>query len=176
GMRPRSSRNRILRERVTLSGRSYEIQRFIGRSLRAACDLSLLDGHSIIIDVDVIQADGGTRTAAVNGGMIALYIQLREMVTCGYIERLPVAHLIGAVSVGKMKDEILLDPEYEEDSKLDVDMNIVMDEESRFIEIASITEGNPFATKDLNEMLSLAKKGIKHIIEIEREYLSLTLA
>ncbi len=176
GMLPRSSHSRILRERVRLSGRSYEIQRFIGRSLRAGCDLSLLDGYTIIIDVDVIQADGGTRIASINGGMIALYILLRDMVASGQLEKMPVVSLIGAVSIGKMEQEILLDPDYKEDSSLDVDMNVVMNEDLKFVEIDAITEGNPFTMNDLKSMLSLARKGIKEIIRLEREHLSLTIA
>jgi ribonuclease PH len=176
GMLPRSSQNRILRERVKLSGRSYEIQRLVGRSLRASCDLSILDGYTIIVDVDVIQADGGTRVASINGGMISLYLLLRDMVTQGQIEKLPIVGLVGAVSVGKLGSEIILDPDYEEDANLDVDTNIVMNEELKLIEISAITEGNPFSLNELKRMLSLARKGIKEIIEIERETLSLTLA
>ena len=176
GMLPRSSPNRILRERVSLSGRSQEIQRFIGRSLRAACDLTLLDGYTIILDVDVIQADGGTRVASINGGMISLYILLRDMVTQGQIEKMPVVNLIGAISVGLMKSEILLDPDYEEDSQLDVDMNVVMNDRHELIEINAVTEGNPFTIGNLEKMLSLAKKGIQDIIELQRKYVSLELA
>lgn len=176
GMLPRCSHSRILRERVRLSGRSHEIQRFIGRSLRAGCDLSLLDGYTIIIDVDVIQADGGTRIASINGGMIALYILLRDMVASGQLEKMPVVSLIGAVSIGKMEQEILLDPDYKEDSNLDVDMNVVMNEDLKLVEIDAITEGNPFTMNDLKSMLSLARKGIKEIIRLEREHLSLTIA
>lgn len=176
GMLPRSSKNRIVRERVKLSGRSYEIQRLVGRSLRASCDLSILDGYTIIIDVDVIQADGGTRVTSINGGMIALYLLLREMVTNGQIEKLPVVGLVGAVSVGKLSSEIILDPDYEEDANLDVDTNIVMNEDLRLIEISAITEGMPFSFNELKRMLSLARKGIEEILEIEKETLSLTLA
>jgi len=175
GMLPRSSPNRILRERVKLSGRSQEIQRFIGRSLRAGCNLKLLDGYTIIIDVDVIQADGGTRTAAINGGMIALYILLRDMFTEGKIEKIPIKNLIGAVSVGKKGKQLLLDPNYEEDSTLDVDVNIVMNEHLKLVEVDAITEGNPFSSNELKKMLSLARSGIKQIIEIEKEYISLTI-
>ncbi|MCK4233083.1 ribonuclease PH [candidate division WOR-3 bacterium] len=175
GMLPRCSPNRIFRERVTLSGRSQEIQRFIGRSLRAGCDLSLLEGYTIIIDVDVIQADGGTRIAAINGGMIALYILFSEMVSNGQIEKMPVISLIGAVSVGSKDSEILLDPNYKEDSQLDVDMNIVMNEDLKLVEINAITEGTPLPMEELNGMLSLAKKGIKEIIRFERMNLSLEM-
>jgi len=175
GMLPRCSPNRIFRERVKLSGRSQEIQRFIGRSLRAGCDLSLLDGYTVIIDVDVIQADGGTRVASINGGMISLYILLRNMVADGLLEKMPVVSLIGAVSVGKRDSEILLDPDYLEDSNLDVDMNVVMNEEFKLVEIEGITEGNPFTRNDLNSMVSLAKKGIEEIIRLEREHLSLAI-
>ncbi|MCK4397167.1 ribonuclease PH [candidate division WOR-3 bacterium] len=176
GMLPRCSPIRILRERVRLSGRNQEIQRFIGRSLRAGCDLSLLDGYTVIIDVDVIQADGGTRIASIDGGMIALYILLRDMVVNGRLEKMPVVSLIGAVSIGKMEAEILLDPDYEEDSKLDVDMNVVMNEDLKLVEIDAITEGSPFSMHDLKAMLSLARKGIKEIIRLEKEYLSLAIA
>jgi ribonuclease PH len=176
GMLPRSSPNRIQRERVSLSGRSYEIQRFIGRSLRASCDLSLLDGYTVLIDVDVIQADGGTRVAAINGGMMSLYILLRDMVTQGLIEKMPVISLIGAISIGIQNTEILLDPDYEEDSTLDVDMNVVMNERKEIIEINAVTEGNPFTMGDLKKILSLANNGIQQIIDLQRQYLSLELA
>lgn len=176
GMLPRCSPNRILRERVKLSGRNQEIQRFIGRTLRAGCDLSLLDGYTIIIDVDVIQADGGTRISSINGGMIALYILLRDMVENCQLEKMPVVSLIGAVSIGKMETEILLDPDYEEDSKLDVDMNVVMNEDFKLVEIDAITEGSPFSMNDLKAMLSLARKGIKEIIRLEKGHLSLVIA
>jgi ribonuclease PH len=176
GMLPRSSPNRIQRERVSLSGRSYEIQRFIGRSLRASCDLGLLDGYTILIDVDVIQADGGTRVAAINGGMMSLYLLLRDMVTQGLIEKMPVTSLIGAISIGIQNSKVLLDPNYEEDSTLDVDMNVVMNERNEIIEIHAVTEGNPFSVGDLDTMLSLANKGIQQIIDLQREYLSLELA
>ena len=176
GMLPRSSPNRILRERTKLSGRSYEIQRLVGRSLRAGCDLSLLDGFTVIIDVDVIQADGGTRIASINGGMIALYILLRDMVTVGHIEKMPVKKLIAAISVGKLGVDLLLDPDYKEDSRLDVDANVVMDEDLRIIEIGAITEGEPFSMKEFNRMLSYARKGIQAIIQLQKTHLSLTLA
>jgi len=175
GMLPRSSPRRIFRERIKLSGRSQEIQRFVGRSLRAGCDLSLLDGYTVIIDVDVIQADGGTRTASVNGGMIALYILLRDMVTNGQIAKIPVMNLVGAISVGKIGSQLLLDPDYAEDANLDVDMNIVMNEEKRLIEIDATTEGDPFSMKELNNMLSLAGKAIDKIVNLEKKYLSLTI-
>ncbi len=175
GMLPRSSPNRIQRERVKLSGRSYEIQRLVGRSLRASCDLSFLDGWSVIVDVDVIQADGGTRIASINGGMIALYILLRDMVASGTIEEMPVQKLIAAISIGKLGSALLLDPDYHEDSRLDVDANIVMDQDLRIIEISAITEGSPFSKSEFNRMMSSARTGIQSIIEIQKQHLSLTL-
>jgi ribonuclease PH len=176
GMLPRSSPSRILRERVKLSGRSYEIQRLVGRSLRSSCDLSLLDGLTIMVDVDVIQADGGTRIASINGGMIALYVLLREMVAAGNIQKLPVEKLIGAISIGKMGTELLLDPDYREDSRLDVDANVVMDEDLRIIDIGAVSEGKPFSMNELNKMLSYARKGIQAILKLQRKYLSLPLS
>jgi ribonuclease PH len=175
GMLPRSSPNRILRERAKLSGRSYEIQRLIGRSLRAACDLSLMDGFTVIVDVDVIQADGGTRIVSINGGMIALYILLRDMVSAGHFEKMPVEKLVAAISIGKLGAELLLDPDYKEDSCLDVDANVVMDEDLRIIEIGAITEGRPFSKNEFNRMLSYARKGIKEIIDLQKKHLSLAL-
>jgi ribonuclease PH len=174
GMLPRSSPNRILRERAKLSGRSYEIQRLVGRSLRAACDLSLMDGFTVIVDVDVIQADGGTRIASINGGMLALLILLREMAAAGTIEKMPVKKFVAGVSVGKLGTELLLDPDYREDSRLDVDANVVMDENLRIIEIDAITEGKPFSMNEFNRMLSYARKGIQKIIKLQKEYVSLT--
>lgn len=175
GMLPRSSPTRILRERAKLSGRSYEIQRFIGRSLRAACDLSLMDGFTVIVDVDVIQADGGTRTASINGGMMALFILLRNMVTTGVLEKMPVTKMVAAVSIGKQGKELLLDPDYKEDSCLDVDANVVMDEHLRIIEISAITEGRSFSMNECGRMLSYARKGIQKIIRLQKRQLSLPL-
>jgi ribonuclease PH len=174
GMLPRSSPTRIIRERAKLSGRSYEIQRLVGRSLRAGCDLTHLDGFTVIVDVDVIQADGGTRIASINGGMISLYILLREMVAAGRIAEMPVKKLIAAVSVGKLGSDMLLDPDYAEDSRLDVDTNVVMNEDLRIIEISAITEGKPFSMNECNKMLSYARKGIQEIIRFQKKHLELT--
>ena len=146
------------------------------RKIQYLLTLTLLDGYTIILDVDVIQADGGTRVASINGGMISLYILLQDMVTQGQIEKMPVVNLIGAISVGLMNSKILLDPDYDEDSQLDVDMNVVMNDRQELIEINAITEGNPFTMRNLEKMLSLAKKGIQDIIELHKEYVSLDIA
>lgn len=165
-MLPRANRTRKRREISSLKkdGRGQEIQRLIGRALRASIDRKKLGERTITIDCDVIQGDGGTRTASINAGFVALYDACRGLLKEGIIEENPIKSFIGAVSVGKVRDEYILDLCYEEDSKAIVDMNVVLNEEDLFIEVQGTGEENVFSEDDMKEILSLAKKGIKEII------------
>jgi ribonuclease PH len=169
GMLPRSTNERMNRHRV--SGRTQEIQRLIGRSLRAAVNLERLGENTVRIDCDVIQADGGTRTASITGAYIALCDALQFMEDMDMIKAKPLIGNVAAVSVGVVGDEILLDLCYLEDSSADVDMNIVM-RDDEFVEVQGTGEGATFQRNSLNEMLDLATKGIAHLIELQRNVLS----
>ena len=170
GMLPAATSERNSRYRV--SGRTYEIQRLIGRSLRAAVDLSMMDGYTIRIDCDVIQADGGTRTASITGGYVALYDALSYLVKDEKLYKMPVKGMVAAVSVGIVEGSVLLDLCYEEDSVADVDMNIVMLDDS-FVEVQGTGEGGTFTREQLSEMLSLAERGIRELMTIQRDVLGL---
>ncbi|RDV84910.1 ribonuclease PH [Ammonifex thiophilus] len=173
GMLPRATESRNLRE-VTKgrpSGRTLEIQRLIGRSLRAAVDLEALGERTIIVDCDVLQADGGTRTAAITGGFVALVYALDWLRNEGAIESLPVKDLVAAVSVGKVKDTYLLDLTFTEDSVAEVDLNVVMTGKGELVEVQGTAEGKPFTREELNLMLDLAAQGVKVLIEKQREAL-----
>jgi len=170
-MLPRASRTRIRRESATgrVGGRTHEIQRLIGRSLRAVCDLEALGERTVIIDCDVLQADGGTRTASITGAYIALLDTMRVSMEMGIIERMPVVEAVAAVSVGIVRGEPLLDLTYEEDSSADVDMNIIMTGGGRFVEVQGTAENNTFARKDLDKLLDLAERGISSLFQLQRE-------
>lgn len=171
-MLPRSTETRTPRETFGRAhGRSYEIQRLIGRALRAALDLKSLGERTIWIDCDVLQADGGTRTAAITGGFVALYDAVRWMRGRGMIEADPVVHYVAAVSVGVVDGEVLLDLNYEEDFRAEVDMNVVMTEEGELVEVQGTAEGRPFSRREMDEMLALAERGIRYLIEAQREAL-----
>jgi ribonuclease PH len=174
-MLPRSCNKRIQREssRGRISGRTHEIQRLIGRSLRSVVDMNLLGEKTIWIDCDVIQADGGTRTASVTGSFIALGLCLKHMVKQGIIETMPINDYIAAVSVGISGNDIILDLDYEEDSKADVDMNVVMTGSGKFIEIQGTAELSPFDNSQMKRMLDLAKKGIKELVAKQKEVIKL---
>jgi len=171
GMLPRSTSTRSMREATTgrIGGRTQEIQRLIGRSLRSVVDLALIGERTIYIDCDVIQADGGTRTASITGGFVALYDAMRFAVQNGIIERNPIKNMVSAISVGIVDGEPMLDLCYEEDYKAEVDMNVVMTADGRFIEIQGTAEGEPFARETLHNLLSLAEKGIKELFKIQKE-------
>jgi len=173
GMLPRSTLTRMPREvtRGRASGRSYEIQRLVGRSLRAAVDLAALGERTIWLDCDVIQADGGTRTAAINGAMVALVEALDTLVQGGRIRKLPLNGQIAAVSVGVLEDEEILDLDYEEDSSAQVDLNLVMTGDGEFVEIQGTAEKKPFSRENLGRMLALGEKGIRRILDIQRNSL-----
>jgi len=176
GMLPASVQSRIPRERNKVSGRTYEIQRIIGRSLRAGFDLNKIGQKTIIVDCDVIQADGGTRTASVTAGFIALYTTIEKLVKMQEIDAFPLKNFIAGVSVGKIDEDIYLDLDYQEDSAAEVDLNLVMNEEFSIIEIQGTAEGKPFPIDILNRMVEMGKGGIQRLIEIQRKYLSYEVA
>ena len=166
GMLPRSTGSRMDREaaRGKQGGRTMEIQRLIGRSLRAVVDLKALGERSITIDCDVIQADGGTRTASITGGYVALVDAISHLRKQGLVERDPVQHSVGSVSVGIFQGTPVLDLDYAEDCQAETDMNVVMNDAGHFIEVQGTAEGHPFSQDELNAMLALAKKGIAELI------------
>lgn len=174
GMLPRATHTRNNREaaRGKQSGRTQEIQRLIGRSLRAAVDLSLLGENTITIDCDVLQADGGTRCASISGGCIALVEAVNHLIRRKKIKTNPIKHMIAAVSVGIYKGTPVLDLDYPEDSVAETDMNIVMNEENGFIEIQGTAEGATFTQEELAEMMTLGQQGIKEIIEAQKSALA----
>jgi ribonuclease PH len=173
GMLPRSSAQRIIREssRGKVSGRTQEIQRLIGRSLRAVVDLAQLGERTVWIDCDVIQADGGTRTASISGAFVALSLALRHAIENGSLEVFPVRDFVAATSVGIVEGELLLDLNYPEDSGAEVDMNIVKTGGGRFVEIQGTAESMPFDQGQLSELLKAANKGIDEIVRHQREVL-----
>jgi ribonuclease PH len=170
GMLPRSTGSRMARESVRgkQSGRTQEIQRLIGRSLRAAVDLKYLGERTIYLDCDVIQADGGTRTASITGACVALSDALKKLIDAKKLEQSPLRSLIAAISVGIYQGEAVLDLDYPEDSAADTDLNVVMDENGHFIEVQGTAEADPFSPEQLQQMLDLAGKGIGDLIKIQR--------
>jgi ribonuclease PH len=172
-MLPRATHTRTIRESTAgrASGRSFEIQRLIGRSLRSVTDLNALGEKSVWIDCDVIQADGGTRTASITGAYIALVDAFQKMVELGRMEDVPVRDSVAAISVGKTREGILLDLNYEEDSRAHVDMNIVMTGSGKFVEIQGTGEESVFSEDDVGEMMKLAQKGIKELTKIQKKSL-----
>ncbi|MCD6035347.1 MAG: ribonuclease [Rickettsiales bacterium] len=175
GMLPRSTHSRIDREAAKgkQSGRTQEIQRLIGRSLRSVTDLKVLGERQVIVDCDVIQADGGTRTAAITGGYVALHLALAKLVSQGTLSRLPLTDMLAAVSCGVRKGEVILDLDYEEDSDTQVDANFVMTGKGGIVEIQGTAEGRSFSEEELSQMLAYAKSGIKELIEKQKEVLGL---
>jgi ribonuclease PH len=168
---PRSTLTRTRRERGNISGRTQEIQRLIGRSLRAVAELEPLDNYTVFVDCDVIQADGGTRTAAITGGFVALYDACRKMFREKKIPALPVFDQVAAISVGIYDGELWLDLDYERDSGAEVDMNVVMTGSGRIVEVQGTAEGKPFTKSQMNKMVSLAEKGITELIAIQKRTL-----
>lgn len=171
GMLPGSGDSRIRRERRGAKGRTKEIQRLIGRSLRTCLNLEELGERTIWIDCDVLQADGGTRTASITGGWIALRIALNKLLDEGKIDEDPMTKQIAATSVGLVDGEILLDLPFEEDSSADVDMNVVMDTDGNFIEIQATGEEAVFTRAQHLKMLNMAEKGIRELFEVQNEAL-----
>jgi ribonuclease PH len=173
GMIPRSSNSRISREATQgkQSGRTQEIQRLVGRALRSVADLHAIGERTIWIDCDVLQADGGTRTASITGGYVALVLALNRMVGEKVLHHLPVRDYIAAVSVGIVQQKPCLDLNFFEDSHAEVDMNVVCTGDGRFVEIQGTAEKKPFNHNDLQEMLRLASKGIRELILLQRKIL-----
>lgn len=167
---PASTETRTQREasRGKISGRTSEIQRLIGRSLRAVVDLDKLDERTIWIDCDVIQADGGTRTAAISGSFIALYLALKKLKEAELLEEIPINDYLAAISVGIVDGVPVLDLEYIEDSRADVDMNVVMTGKGEFVEIQGTAEGVTFGKDKLSILLNLAEKGIQELIAMQK--------
>ena len=174
-MLPRSTNVRTGREssRGKVGGRTHEIQRLIGRALRSVVDLTALNGMTIWIDCDVIQADGGTRTASITGSFVALYDAMNFLKAHSKIEKIPINNFLAAVSVGILENEVILDLNYEEDFKAEVDMNIVMTADEKFVEIQGTAEENPYTRTELEVMLKLAKKGIKELITKQKKCLDI---
>jgi ribonuclease PH len=169
-MLPRSTHTRMNREAASgkQGGRTLEIQRLIARSLRAAVDLTALGEHSITVDCDVLQADGGTRTASITGACVALVDALNWMVEKGMLKQSPLKQMVAAVSVGIHQGQAICDLEYVEDSAAETDMNVVMTEDGRLIEVQGTAEGEPFTQEELMTMLALARDGIGQIIEVQK--------
>ncbi len=170
-MLPRSTHTRTSREssRGKVSGRTQEIQRLIGRSLRTVVDREQLGERTIWIDCDVIQADGGTRTASITGAFVAMCLAMKQLKKEKKIETIPIKDFVAATSVGVLKGKKILDLEYSEDSVAEVDMNIVKTGKGGFVEIQGTAEQEPFSEKDMEAMLSLANKGIKELIALQKK-------
>jgi len=174
GMLPRSTGSRMGREaaRGKQGGRTVEIQRLIGRSLRAAVDLEAMGECSVTIDCDVIQADGGTRTAAITGACVALVDAFNYMQGEGMIDKSPLKHMIAAISVGIYEGEPVLDLDYPEDSSAETDMNVIMNEAGGFVEVQGTAEGECFSRAELDQLLALAEGGINTLVEAQKTALS----
>jgi ribonuclease PH len=170
GMLPRSTNTRNQREAAKgrMSGRTHEIQRLIGRSLRAACDMRVLGERTIMIDCDVLEADGGTRTASITGGFVALALACQTLVESHVIRKSPIIRHVAAISCGIVGAEALLDLDYIEDSSADVDTNFVMTDGGKLIEVQGTAEGNPFSMEQFQKMMQLAMLGTAELVEKQR--------
>lgn len=175
GMLPRSTHDRMPREAAKgkQSGRTQEIQRLVGRSLRAAVDMDALGECQIRVDCDVIQADGGTRTASISGGYVALYQCLQKMVADGVLKEVPIKHQVAAISCGVYKGHPILDLDYDEDSSAETDANFVMTGKGQIIEVQGTAEEKPFSEEELLRMMRLARMGIEQITKMQRKTLGL---
>ena len=178
GMLPRSTNSRMGREaaRGKQGGRTMEIQRLIGRSLRAAMDLKKLGEHTITLDCDVIQADGGTRIASISGGFVALALAVDGLLKKGRLTENPIIHQVASVSTGIYAGKPVLDLDYAEDSNAETDMNVVMNESGGFIEVQGTAEGAVFSSEEMSQMLDLAAKGIEEIITEQQKVLETALS
>lgn len=174
GMLPRSTHDRMQREaaRGKQGGRTLEIQRLIGRSLRSVVDLEALGERTIVLDCDVIQADGGTRTAAITGAYVALVDAVTHLLKNKLIKKDPIYGQVAAISVGIFDGDPILDLDYQEDSKAETDMNLVMNEAGRFIEIQGTAEGNAFTHEEFLQLLELGKQGVEQLTELQRSTLA----
>ena len=174
-MLPRANRQRSRRDvdKLKLAGRSAEIQRLIGRSLRAAVDMSRLGERTVTIDCDVLQGDGGTRTASVTGGFVALALACRRLVETGVIAAMPIRHYVAGVSAGIVDDTAVLDLPYSEDSRAQVDLNCIMNEQGEIIEIQGTGEGRAFTVAEQQELVALCAVGNRRLIEKQKEIIQL---
>jgi len=170
-MLPRSSPQRISRERSKVGGRTHEIQRLIGRSLRSVVDMKALGERSVLIDCDVVQADGGTRTASITGAYVALVEALRYMKKKGMIKTIPIKDHLAAISVGIVDNKPVLDLNYAEDSTAGVDMNLVMTGSGKIVEVQGTAEGEPFSRAELSKLLALGEKGIMTLVKKQKDAL-----
>jgi len=170
---PGSTHTRVDRERgIRVSGRTQEIQRLIGRSIRACVDLNKLGPRTITIDADVIQADGGTRTASISGGFVALTDAINKLIEDGKLQESPIIQPIAAISAGIVGGEVMLDLDYDEDSTADVDANIVMMEDGNLVEFQATSEGQPYSQQQMFEIIKISEKGVRDIIELQKEALN----
>ncbi|RJP64004.1 MAG: ribonuclease PH [Comamonadaceae bacterium] len=178
GMLPRATHTRSDREAAKgkQSGRTQEIQRLIGRSLRAVFDLKALGERTIALDCDVIQADGGTRTASITGAFVAAHDAVTKLIADGKLAKSPIKGHVAAISVGMLKGQALLDLEYVEDSACDTDMNVVMTGAGHFIEVQGTAEGAPFTRQEMDALLALAEKGVDELVALQRQALGLPKA
>ncbi|MEE9277510.1 MAG: ribonuclease PH [Dehalococcoidia bacterium] len=166
-MLPRSTNTRTQRETGRIGGRTHEIQRLIGRSLRAVTDLDILGDRTFTVDCDVLQADGGTRTAAITGGYVALYLAMQRLVDAGSLSAVPLAAAVAATSVGLVGGKVLLDLCYQEDSSAEVDFNIVKTSGGDYVEVQGTAEGKPFSREVMDEMLAAADEGIGALFALQ---------
>ena len=173
-MLPRSTHDRSAREAIQgrIGGRTHEIQRLIGRSLRAAVDMSKIGERTITLDCDVLQADGGTRTASITGAFVALYMAIKRMKDARMIAEIPVRHYLAAVSCGVIDGTPMLDLDYSEDFHASTDLNCVMTEDGRLVELQATAEGEPYTRSELDTMLALAFKGIKELVVAQKRALA----
>jgi ribonuclease PH len=176
-MLPRATHTRTPRESAKgkIGGRTHEIQRLVGRALRSVVDLNKLGERTIWVDCDVIQADGGTRTASITGAFVALVDALQRLVDKGQLAKLPITDYLAATSVGKIKGKLMLDLCYTEDSQAEVDMNVVMTKAGKFVEVQGTAEDAPFTREEMDGLLSLAEKGIRELIQTQETVLKLNL-
>ncbi len=172
GMLPRSTTDRMDRDRTRSSGRTHEIQRLIGRSLRAVADLDILGERTFTVDCDVIQADGGTRTASITAGFIALHHAMQKLVTSGELTTIPLRTPVAATSVGILDGEVFLDLCYEEDSRADVDLNVVKTTDGDYIEVQGTAEGHPFPRKLMDKMLDAADIGLEKLFSLQQSQMT----
>lgn len=171
GMLPRATHTRGSRERKGPKGRTQEIQRLIGRSLRSVTDMASLGPRTIILDCDVLQADGGTRTASITGAAVALHLACGRLVAEGEVPRNPVRELVAGVSVGLVAGTPILDLDYSEDSRAQVDMNMVVTESAKLVEIQGTAEGDPFSRGELTELIDLGMEGIRELVLAQKKSL-----
>lgn len=174
-MLPRATSTRNQRDiaKLKMNKRSVEIQRLIGRAIRSVVDFKALGERSMVLDCDVIQADGGTRTASITGGFVAVYMACQKLLEQGVITEMPIKGMVAAISVGVVGEEPLLDLCYEEDSHAKVDMNVIMTDKGEFIEVQGTGEEAPFTRKELNALLELGEKGIGELIAYQKEVLEI---